>query len=193
MSPENKLRHYHTLLLKWQKTINLISPATVENAWERHFEDSQQLNEYISGNVKTICDMGSGAGFPALVLAILRPDIHFHLVESDVRKCAFLRDVSRETQCENVTVHNDRVENIIHDIQADVLISRALASMRQLLIYGQPLWSTNPALQYILPKGKNWHDEVREAKGKYDFDIEDYPSKTDAQARILIVGNIAQK
>jgi 16S rRNA (guanine527-N7)-methyltransferase len=193
MLPDDKLRHYHALLLKWQKTINLVSPATVENAWERHFEDSKQLNEYIPTNVKSICDMGSGAGFPALVLAILRPDIHFHLIESDVRKCAFLRDVSRETKCENVTINNERVENIIHDIQVDVLTSRALASMRQLLVYGQPLWSAKPTLQYILPKGKNWQDEVNEAKGKFDFNIEDYPSQTDPQARILIVGNITQK
>jgi len=193
MQPKDKLTHYHDLLLKWQKTINLVSPTTLDHAWERHFEDSIQLNDHIPNSVRTVCDMGSGAGFPALVLAILRPEIKFHLIESDVRKCAFLRNVSRETLCDNVTIHTDRIENKIADMHADMVTCRALASVRQLMIYTKSLWDNNIDFKLLMPKGKNWRDEIIEAEKKFDFDLSDYPSKTEGEARILIVGNILSK
>lgn len=193
MQPEDKLNHYHGLLLKWQKTINLVSPTTIENAWDRHFEDSIQLSNYIPKGTKKICDIGSGAGFPALVLAILHPDIQFTLIESDARKCVFLQTVSRETQCENVKIINDRIENIIDDLDVDMVTCRALASVRQLLIYTKPLWDNNIQFKILMPKGKNWQDEIEEAEKKFAFDLSDYPSKTDSLARILIVGNIIEK
>ena len=193
MRPEDKLNHYHNLLLKWQKTINLVSPTTLDNAWERHFEDSLQLLEHIPENTKSICDIGSGAGFPALVIAMSRPDIHVSLIESDARKCAFLRTVSRETSCDNVRIHNDRIENKISDMDVDMVTCRALASVRQLIIYTKPLWDNNINFQILMPKGKNWRDEIVEAEKKFMFDLSDYPSKTDDEARILIVGNIISK
>lgn len=186
MQPKDKLSHYHDLLLKWQKTINLVSQSTLIDAWERHFEDSIQLSQYIPKGTKTICDIGSGAGFPGMVLAIMRPDIEFHFIESDVRKCAFLRTVSRETSCDNVTIHTDRIENKINDINADLITARALASLRSLINFAHPHHQ-----QLLLLKGKNWRDEVMEAEKKFNFDLSDYPSKTETEARILIVGNIA--
>lgn len=193
----NKERHnvYHKLLLKWQKTINLVSPATLDNAWDRHFIDSIQLVKYIPDNVKTICDIGSGAGFPGLVMAIERPDIEFHFIESDVRKCTFLRTVSRETSCENVTIHNDRIEKTIDvlDVNIDMVSARALASVRQLISYAEPLWSQNKSLSMLLPKGQNWQEEIEDAQVKYAFDVLDFESETDKNARILIVNNIAEK
>jgi len=184
---DDNLKIYHSLLLKWQRTINLVSPTTLDVAEARHFADSAQLIDYIPDNVQTICDIGSGAGFPGLVVAIMRPDIHVHLVESDVRKCAFLRDVSRETGAVNVTIHNNRIEDVIADISADVITSRALASLRSLITYVHPHHS-----QLLLLKGKNWQDEVHEARRKFTFDLTDYPSETDTHARILFVGNIAK-
>lgn len=193
MSPKDKLDHYHALLLKWQKTINLVSPTTLDNAWERHFEDSLQLLDYIPDMVQSVCDIGSGAGFPALVIAIMRPDINVSLIESDVRKCAFLRTVSRETSCDNVTIYTDRIENKIGDMDVDMVTCRALASVRQLLIYTQPLWNNNIDFKILMPKGRNWRDEISEAEKKFTFDLSDFLSKTDDEARILIVGNIIQK
>lgn len=193
MSPKDKLDHYHQLLLKWQKTINLVSPTTLDNAWERHFEDSIQLLDHIPDKVKSICDIGSGAGFPGLVIAISRPDIDVSMIESDGRKCAFLRTVSRETLCDNVTIHTDRIENKIAEISVDMVICRALASVRQLMTYTQPLWQENKEFQILMPKGRNWHDEVADANKKFNFDLSDFSSKTNEEARILIVGNIAQK
>jgi 16S rRNA (guanine527-N7)-methyltransferase len=189
----DKLEKYHALLIEWQKTINLVAPSTVDDAWNRHFEDSIQLLDYIPKTTKTICDIGSGAGFPGLVLAIMRPDIQFHLIESDARKCAFLRNVSRETLCDNVTIHNDRIENVIGDISCDVVTSRALASLRMLICYTAPLWDNNIDFKLIIPKGQNYEAEIKDAEVKYTFDYADYPSKTDAAARILSVGNIIEK
>ena len=146
MQPDQKIILYRDLLLKWQKTINLVSPATLQNVWERHFEDSLQLLDFIPQNVKKICDIGSGAGFPGLLIAIQRPDIHVDLIEADTRKCAFLQTVSRETECQNITVYNDRIENVMDAIEADCLTSRALASLRQIIHYAEPLWDKNPDL-----------------------------------------------
>ncbi len=191
MQPEDKLKHYHDLLLQWQKTINLVSPTTLNDAWNRHFEDSIQLMDYIGDNVKSICDIGSGAGFPGLVMGIMNPDINIYMIESDARKCAFLKTVSRETLCDNVTVYNDRIEDKIDEVTVDMVTCRALASIRQLLVYTKPLWGDN--FKILMPKGKNWHDEIADAQKKFTFDVQDYPSKTDKDARILIVGNIAEK
>ena len=190
MQPDKKTILYRDLLLKWQKTINLVSPATLQNVWERHFEDSLQLLDFIPQNVKKICDIGSGAGFPGLLIAIQRPDIHVDLIEADTRKCAFLQTVSRETECQNITVYNDRIENVMDAIEADCLTSRALASLRQIIHYAEPLWDKNPDLIMVLPKGANFQSEIDEAIKKFNFDYSLHPSKTDPNARILIVNNI---
>jgi 16S rRNA (guanine527-N7)-methyltransferase len=191
MKPKHKI--YHDLLLKWQKTINLVSPMTLKDAEKRHFEDSLQLLNFIPDNIQTVCDIGSGAGFPGLIIAIERPDLQIHLIESDTRKCAFMRTVSRETGCENVTIHNDRIENIMDDMQCDIVTSRALASLRQLIIYTQSQWANNANFQMILPKGQNYLDEINDARIKFEFDCVDHLSQTDNMARILIVNNIAEK
>ena len=115
MSPEitEKLRKYESLLLKWQKTINLVSSSTLKDVWARHFEDSLQIIDLVPDTVKTVWDLGSGAGFPGLVLAIARPDLSVNLVESDVRKSAFLQNVSRETMSGNVYIRNGRLEDML--------------------------------------------------------------------------------
>lgn len=187
-----KLDTYLKLLLQWQRTINLISPDTVDNAWQRHFEDSMQLADFISKDDKSLCDIGSGAGFPGLVLAIMRPDIDCHFIESDARKCAFLRTVSRETSCENVTIHNGRIEDVLPDLTPEIITARALGNLERLLEYTQGIWLRNKKLKLLLPKGKNYQHEIDNSKKKYDFDVTVKPSKTDVNAAILIVGNISR-
>ncbi len=193
MQHSDKLKQYHELLLKWQKTINLVSPTTIDNAWERHIEDSVQLVQYIPEGVESIVDIGSGAGFPGLVIAIERPDIQVSLIESDARKCAFLRTVSRETMCENVKIYNDRIENAIDGLDVDMVSARALASLRQLLIYSKPIWFQKPTIKMLLPKGQNFQQEIDDAHLKFDFEVQDFDSQTDSDARILLVGNITEK
>ena len=95
------LQVFHDLLVKWNKTINLISKSTISDIWARHILDSAQVWRQRPKTLRSWVDLGSGGGFPALVLAILAknemPETDFHLIESDARKCAFLRNVSRET------------------------------------------------------------------------------------------------
>jgi 16S rRNA G527 N7-methylase RsmG len=110
----SRLQAYHDLLVKWQKAINIVSPKTLDEVWSRHFADSAQLAERIPQNAK-VADLGSGGGFPGLVLAIMRPDLEIHLVESDLRKSEFLKNVSRETKSA-ARVHNDRVESVLASI-----------------------------------------------------------------------------
>ena len=118
------LQTYVTLLKKWQPRINLIGPKTLRDIWVRHVQDSAQLLDHLppilqeqtgqnqpSNQARRLVDFGSGAGFPGLVLAILRPDLDVHLVESDQRKGAFLREVARETGAK-ITLHSQRIEKL---------------------------------------------------------------------------------
>ena len=188
---QDKLKHYEMLLKQWQKTINLVSPATLDHAWDRHFKDSIQLNQYIPENTKILCDIGSGAGFPGLVLAILNPEIEIHLIESDTRKCGFLRNVSRETNCKNVTIHNGRIEAKLDDISDfDCLTARALASLKDLIGFTR---QADQGFKMILPKGRDYHNEISEAQIYYNFDFSEHPSVIDKESVILIVSNVSQK
>jgi len=195
MQPDikSRLQRYHALLLQWQPKINLVSPNTIDDAWNRHFVDSIQIEHYIPKSIKTIADIGSGAGFPGLVLAIMRPDITFHMIESDARKCAFLRNVSRETGCDNVAVHTNRIEDKIGDIHVDCVTARALASLSQLMEYTKFQWHINPNFQMILPKGRQYLDEIDDAQSLYKFDYIEHQSTTSDEAIILSVSNIGQK
>lgn len=188
---QHKLQVYHDLLLKWQRAVNLVAPSTLEDAWSRHFEDSLQLVELIPQNATSLIDIGSGAGFPGLVIALARPDLEVHLVESDQKKGVFLLNVSRETGAKNVHVHQQRIESVMGNLRGDVVTARALASLSQLLKYAQPQWerASSPAIQIYL-KGQGWQDEVALAKADHDFQVTDYPSKTNRDAAILCISDV---
>lgn len=193
MSPEiqQKLETYHALLLRWQKTINLISPNTIQDAWVRHFEDSMQIAPLIPDNAKTLWDLGSGAGFPGLVTAIMRPDLAVNLIESDARKSAFLNNVSRETLSGNVHVRNDRLEDILTVLPApDVMMARAFASLTKILTLTRPVWEQNPNLIFILPKGRGVDDEIADAQTLFSFKFEKAQSVIDTESCILTVSNL---
>ena len=180
---EDKLQSYQDLLIKWQKSINLVSSQTLNDAQTRHFQDSLQLVQYIPDDTKTLVDLGSGAGFPALVIAMARPDIQVHCIESDQKKCSFLRTVSRETMCENVTIHCARIDDVLPELQPDLITARALASLDKLMSW-VPTHGTA-----LFPKGQNWAQEIKTAQESFSFDVQDYPSKTDPNGRILFIRN----
>jgi 16S rRNA (guanine527-N7)-methyltransferase len=180
---EQKLSAYLALLNKWQPKVNLVGPDTLMDARSRHFDDSAQVAPLIPAAVQTLHDWGSGAGFPGLVLAILRPDLKVTLVESDQRKCAFLRTVSRETKTP-VTIRDERIEDLTVEF-VDVISARALAPLKDLLRLALPWAQANPALILLLPKGENADAEIVEAQKKYTFDLAKYPSKTASGAVIL--------
>jgi 16S rRNA (guanine527-N7)-methyltransferase len=188
---DDSLRRYHALLLKWQDKINLISPGTIKESWDRHFVDSLQLLPFIPPNVKTLYDLGSGAGFPGLVLAIARTDISVTLIESDSKKCAFLQAVSRETGVA-VKVQNSRIEAASSALPApDLVTARALASLPELLEMISPWTKGTPNLTAILPKGASFATEIEAAKGAgWKFESQARPSFTAPDARILCLRQI---
>jgi 16S rRNA (guanine527-N7)-methyltransferase len=186
-----KLDLYLALLLKWQKAVNLVALSTLDDAWNRHFQDSLQVVGLIPESAKTVIDIGSGAGFPGLVLAIARPDLEFHLVESDQKKCTFLLNVSRETGVKNVHVHAQRIESVMQTLRGDVVTARALASLSQLLKFSQSQWerADTPATHIFL-KGEGWREEVAAARLLYDFDLHDHSSKTSVGGAVLCISGV---
>ena len=186
------LEQYLVLLLKWQGKINLISPNTVKDAWKRHFEDSLQIIPLIPQGSKILYDLGTGAGFPGLVLAIERPNLAVTLIESDSKKCAFLQTVSRETGVD-VAIRNARIEKAASELPApNIVTARALASLDQLLDYIGPWSLANPDLIAIFPKGENWDKEVDKV-GIWEFHVKQVPSATEKSAAILVLSNIRKK
>ncbi len=187
----DRLISYNQLLQKWQKAINLVSPGSLQDSWERHFADSAQIEKWIPQNSR-ICDLGSGAGFPGLVLAILRPDVEMHLVESDGRKCEFLKNVSRETKSP-VSIHNDRVEKAIESIRADVISARGFAPLEEIFAVTEAESQRNSALIHVLLKGRGAAEEVQKAQEAYEFSVKSVESATDSEAKILVITSLQKK
>lgn len=186
-----KLSKYEELLLKWSKVINLVAPSTLPDAKTRHFIDSTQIIHLVPSDTKTLFDIGSGAGFPGMVIAIERPDISVHLIESDTKKCSFLSTISRETDTP-VIIHNCRIESVdkLDGVKPDVITARALASLSELLALTRQWWEINPQLTLIFPKGAKASEEISEAQKFYLFHLESIPSQTDKFAQILMLQNI---
>ena len=185
-----RLNKYDVLLLKWQKAINLVGPTTLEDRANRHFLDSVQLIRYLPSTDVTLVDIGSGAGFPGLVLAMLGVrDVH--LVESDIRKATFLREVSRETSLP-VTIHDRRVEDCqIEGMQ--VLTARALAPLVDLLGYMYRLSDGRSDTTGLFLKGVQAEAEIAKARKKWEFDLEAFPSLTEPEAQILRITALKPK
>ena len=185
-----ELEVYEKLLQAWQKKINLVSASTLPALWRRHFADSAQLIEAFP-KLRRWVDLGSGAGFPGLVLALLlkpHSDAVVHLIEADQRKAAFLRAVSRETNAP-VKIHVGRIEDELPHLAGEVeaVCARALAPLPQLIAWSQQLLLKN-ALGIFL-KGEEWRKELTEAASEFSFDMRAIGSRTHPSARIIIVAN----
>ncbi len=186
----DRLRLLAELLLKWNPKINLVSKSTIETVWGRHILDSAQIFDLVSHPVGHWVDIGSGGGFPGLVIAILAmekdPAQKTTLIESDQRKCAFLRTVLRETGVSG-TVLSQRIEEA--DPQgADVVSARALADLSKLCGFAERhLEKQGKAL---FPKGVTWQKEMREAEESWSFCHEVITSKSEPEAVILKLGDI---
>ncbi|WP_424972160.1 16S rRNA (guanine(527)-N(7))-methyltransferase RsmG [Dinoroseobacter sp. S76] len=187
-----RLRTYEALTKKWTQRINLIAPATVDQLWTRHIEDSAQLYSYLPDAAETLVDLGSGAGFPALVLAILAaddsPDLSVHCIESDSRKSVFLRTVARETGVQ-VSVLNDRVEST-SPMQADVITARAFTALPALLEASARHRKSGGVC--LFPKGKTYEKELAAAREMWNFEYTAHPSQTEQGTVILEVGAFAR-
>jgi 16S rRNA (guanine527-N7)-methyltransferase len=180
-----RLSAYANLLTKWQQRINLVSAATLDDLWRRHMLDSAQLMSLLPSGTRVLADLGSGAGFPGLVLAILGvPDVH--LIESDQRKCVFLAEAARAADAK-VAIHNQRIESL-SGLSAGVITARACAPLEKLLSYAQKfLWHDGKAL---FLKGAGVEEELTAARKLWQMDVERFPSVTDPSGSILRIGQV---
>ncbi len=182
-----RLLRYADMLRRWQSAINLVGPATLSDPWRRHFWDSAQLRPLIPPGTQSLLDFGSGAGFPGLVLAILGID-GVTLVESDGRKCAFLREVARETGT-SVTIHSERLERLGNRIPPpDIITARAVASL-DLLLDKTKLYIT-PNTVCLFHKGSRADAEIAEARRRWRMTLNKIPSETDPSGVILRLEDI---
>lgn len=185
-----RLEVYEKLLLKWSKVKNLVAPSTLSGLWMRHFVDSLQLlpiaRDY--GQALRWIDMGAGAGFPGLVLAMAladQPEAKVYLVESDHRKCAFLREVSRETGIRTEIV-NERIENVVGNLPSvDCITARALAPLAQLIEYALP--QLEKGAVGLFPKGQHIDMELTNDTIFSRVDLSFVPSLTGEKSRIMVV------
>ena len=182
-----RLERHLALLEQWNPRINLVSRASLAHAWTRHFADSAQLWRLRPPGARVWVDLGSGAGFPGLVVAAMAADsepLEVHLVESDQRKAAFLATVARETGV-RATVHAERAE-AMPALGADVVSARALAPLDTLL--GLSEKHRRPGGIGLFPKGASVHKEIAEAAVHWHFDHAIHPSLTDPRAAIVEIG-----
>lgn len=182
----NRLKIYAAHLQKWNQRINLVSPSTINDLWARHIEDSAQLSVLVE-EPRNWVDLGSGAGLPGLIIAALLSEknstFRMTCVESDLRKCVFMREVSREMGL-NVTISHHRIETNV-DPKFDVISARALAPLSKLLHYADGYRS--PGAICLFPKGQSVEQELTDARDHWVLDAEKIASTTERQACILRV------
>ncbi|MBX3499759.1 MAG: 16S rRNA (guanine(527)-N(7))-methyltransferase RsmG [Alphaproteobacteria bacterium] len=186
MKHSAKLQTYAALLRKWQRSINLVGRSTLDDLERRHFDDSLQLLGLLPENTRTLIDLGSGAGFPGLVIAAERPEIAVTLVEADQRKAAFLIEVARAI-APNASVKAARIE-ALEPFPVDVVTARALAPLPKLLAWAAP-FATDPAI-CLFHKGVNVDSELTEAARDWMMDVQRVPSATEPGASILRISRL---
>ncbi len=160
---ETKIKNYQEMLIDHQKETNLISNNTVNNIWERHIIDSAQLHPLINSNKEKaslkIADLGTGAGLPGVVLAILNKKNNYFLIESNGKKTKFLDKVKKEIQLDNVEILNIRIEDLIlKQEKFNIILSRALCKLDKLYDYSKELLNNNGVGLFL--KGKTYQEEL---------------------------------
>jgi 16S rRNA (guanine527-N7)-methyltransferase len=183
-----RLDRFVELLLKWQNTTNLVAPSTLPQLWTRHVADSLQLLD-LAPDARVWVDLGSGGGFPGLIIACAlaeTPGAEVHLVESNAKKAAFLREAARVTKAPAV-VHAIRIEDSGDSLPArvDVVTARALAPLKSLLDQAFPLLARGAV--GVFPKGQDVDAELTEAAKYWNIQASLVPSRTDPKARIVVV------
>ncbi len=184
----DSLEQYAVILKKWQKRFNLVGASTLNDLWNRHFLDSAQLFPLISDTAGVIVDLGSGAGFPGLVLSIMGAN-NIHLVESDANKTEFLRQVIRETKAP-ATLHRTRIESY-DGPKANIVTSRACAPLVELLDYASAVCSMNA--RFLFLKGRNWQAELTESRTVWHLDHYCHPSRTNPDGIILEINEFKRR
>jgi len=188
----DRLDVFAELVKKWNPKINLISKASISEIWPRHIMDSAQVFDIANIDSGHWVDLGSGGGFPGIVVAIiakeLAPGLRVSLVESDARKCAFLRTAIREFGIE-ASVFNERIE-ALEPLGADILTSRALADLTTLLMFAEMHLSTGGTA--LFHKGARWKEELGNAQSKWKFSSQAVKSTGDSNSAILKISGISR-
>ena len=187
---EQKLRGLCALVKRWNPAVNLVAKSTIADLWSRHLLDSAQLFAHRPQAARTWLDLGSGAGFPGLVMAILadqdQPDLAVTLVESDRRKAVFLSEATR-TLGLSAKVICERIEDVAAQ-NADIVSARALSSLTMLCGHVARHAGANGI--GLFPKGANATAEIAEAQAPWHFVVESHGSRTDTGASILVLKDV---
>lgn len=189
-----RLDCFAALLAQWQERMNLIAASTQAKLWTRHIADSLQLLE-LAPDARTWADLGSGGGFPGLVLACAladTPGACIHLVESNAKKAAFLREAARVTRAPAI-IHAVRIVDFVENLRdpIEVVTARALAPLADLLAAAYPLLQRGAA--GIFPKGQDIEAELTEATKCWSIGASLAPSRTDPKARIIVIKSAEPK
>lgn len=187
-----RLEVFEQVIRKWNPKINLVSKNSLNDLWSRHILDSIQVFRCAPENIRHWVDIGSGGGFPGVIVGILcadeSPETKVTLIESDQRKCAFLRNAARECGV-SIQVVSGRIE-AVEPQDADVLSARALADLSDLLAFSERHLSENGLA--IFPKGETWKKEVDNSQAQWSFDLETVKSQTEPSAVILKIKGVAR-
>lgn len=184
----DRLEAYAALLLRWNQKINLIGRDSERDIWRRHILDSAQLAPLIPASARSLADIGAGAGLPGLILSILNTPATIHLIESDQRKAAFMREAARITQA-SVIIHEKRVEQVSLPAQ-DVIVARACAPLDKLLAMAEKLISIHTLC--VFPKGARVEQELTAARARWNMKARLVPSRSDPLGRILVLTEVAR-
>jgi 16S rRNA (guanine527-N7)-methyltransferase len=191
----HRLIRYADLLTEWQGRQNLVSARSLGHVWDRHFADSAQLLR-LAPDAKLWLDLGSGAGFPGLVIAILQANharFRMHLVESTAKKCAFLSEVARATEAP-VEIHCMRIEELSRhatSLKPEIVSARAVAPLPRLLELAAPWFQ--PGVKGLFLKGRDAKQEIEAAKRHWSFACRLHPSLTAADSTIVEIGDLAKR
>jgi 16S rRNA (guanine527-N7)-methyltransferase len=184
-----RLDAYAALLWQWSARINLVGASTLPDLWRRHFLDSAQLFPLVPAAAQSLVDLGSGAGFPGLVLAIIGvPGVE--LIESDARKCAFLREAARIAAAP-VTIRNARIEALPPQVAAAVVTARGVAPLDRLLVLAQRFIGPNTVC--LFPKGEAAAQEVAAAQHAWRMDVTTHQSRSDPRGVVLCLSRVAPR
>ncbi|WP_306251976.1 16S rRNA (guanine(527)-N(7))-methyltransferase RsmG [Parvularcula sp. IMCC14364] len=187
---------FDSMFVAWTGRLNLVAKSTISDRWSRHYLDSAQLLPLMPGDAKVVMDFGSGAGFPGLFLAILcahdhtRSHQHYYLVESISKKCAFLREVVAALGLTNVTILNQRIEDIKKPAKADIITARALAGLDRLLDYSARFMHKRSICLFL--KGEKAQEEIEAAQVNWLMDVSSHKSQTHEAAAILEIRNLSR-
>ncbi|MGE7370522.1 16S rRNA (guanine(527)-N(7))-methyltransferase RsmG [Neorhizobium sp. NPDC001467] len=191
----DRLEHFIALFNKWARSINLVAPSTLPDLRTRHVADSAQIYQLSPGPL-TWLDLGSGGGFPGIITAILLTETEggwVHLVESNQKKAAFLRQALLETGGRG-SVHPCRIDEALSHIgRVDRISARALAHLDVLLSYAEPWMQQNAQCKAFFHKGRDYQQETMNANGRWAFDLVEHPSVVEPDSVVLEIAGLRRK